>query len=298
VLGADRWVVAADVRAMRWRTVGRRSIVVHQLPLSERGEWRVALNNAGPETALDGTTALRAAGLRGFHDAIHLSVQVGSRARSSAGAVVHQLRRYSREDVLAGDLRRTHPHVAAVRAALWCRSDRAAATVMAMAVQQGLTTPDRLLAEALKVRRHRRRELIVLVAGDIADGARALSELDFTALCRARRLPEPSRQVVRHGPRGRVYLDAYWEELGLVVEVEGVHHDGPEHAVDDSLRQNDLSIARYTVLRVPILGLRTCPEEFMDQVEAAIGGAAGAGAATGGRGGLSLSIGSVASARA
>ena len=46
----------------------------------------------------------------------------------------------------------------------------------------------------------------------MADGAHALVELDFARLCRARGIPAPTRQAVRHGPRGRIYLDVGTEE--------------------------------------------------------------------------------------
>jgi very-short-patch-repair endonuclease len=161
----------------------------------------------------------------------------------------------------------TRPDVAAVRAAMWARSDRAGATVMAMAVQQRLATGADVLLEAKRLNRHKRRPLILAVAKDIATGAQALSELDFAALCRRRRLPEPTRQRVRRGAHGRAFLDVSWDELNVAVEVEGAHHDAPENAVDDALRQNALTIGRLGVLRVPVLGLRTCPDLFMDQVE-------------------------------
>lgn len=276
-LGADRWVVRGEVQAQRWRGIGRWTVAVHMLPLSERGLWRAALNEAGCRSALDGVSALRASGLVGFEDVNHVSVPPGSRARSRPDVIVHQLRSYCADDwaddVITVGIARMRPHVAAVRAAMWARSDRAAATIMAMAVQQRLTTPDRLLREALKVARHKRRRLIRTIAHDIADGAQALSELDFATRCRERGLPPPTRQVVRRGRRGManldVYrLDVYWDEFRVVVEIEGIHHDAPENVVDDSLRQNDLTIKRNAVLRIPLIGLRTCPDEFMDQVEA------------------------------
>jgi very-short-patch-repair endonuclease len=65
-----------------------------------------------------------------------------------------------------------------------------------------------------------------------------------------------------------VYLDALWDDFDVVVEIEGVHHDAPENAIDDALRQNALTISRLGVLRIPVLGLRTCPESFLQQVEA------------------------------
>jgi very-short-patch-repair endonuclease len=137
-----------------------------------------------------------------------------------------------------------------------------------MSVQQRIVREQDLLLQAKRLNRHKRRPFILCVARDIADGAQALSELDFAALCRQRGLPEPSRQQVRQGPRGRVFLDVTWDEFDVVVEVEGAHHDAPENALDDSLRQNALVIERLGVLRVPVIGLRVCPDLFMDQVEA------------------------------
>lgn len=268
LLGADRWVVRGEVRAQRWRGIGRWTVAVHMLPVGERGLWRAALNDSGRRSALDGVSALRASGLVGFDDVTHVSVPQGSRARSRPGVIVHQLRSYSADDVITAGIARMRPHVAVVRAALWARSDRAAATIMAMTVQQRLTTPDRLLREAMELGHHQRRSLIVTIARDIVDGARALSELDFAKRCRERGLPPPTRQMVRRGRRGRIYLDVYWSEFRVVVEIEGIHHDAPENIVDDSLRQNDLTIKRNAVLRIPLIGLRTCPDEFMDQVEA------------------------------
>ena len=64
-----------------------------------------------------------------------------------------------------------------------------------------------------------------------------------------------------------VYWDVYWDVYRVVVEIEGIHHDAPENAVDDSLHQNDLAIRRNAVLRIPMVGIRTCFDEFMDQVE-------------------------------
>ena len=47
-------------------------------------------------------------------------------------------------------------------------------------------------------------------------------------------------------------------------------NDSPANAIDDSLRQNALTVGRDRVLRIPVLGLRTTPELFMAQVEEAL----------------------------
>ena len=56
--------------------------------------------------------------------------------------------------------------------------------------------------------------------------------------------------------RGRYYLDLYWPQWRLVVEVDGIHHTWAENVVGDALRQNSLAIRGDTVLRLPLLGLR------------------------------------------
>lgn len=94
-----------------------------------------------------------------------------------------------------------------------------------------------------------------------------LGELDLARECRRRGLPEPNRQVIRQGRRGRVYLDAYFDEFGVIVEIEGAHHDGVLNAVDDALRQNDLVEGDDDFLRIPVIGFRTQPEAFMAQLE-------------------------------
>jgi very-short-patch-repair endonuclease len=72
--------------------------------------------------------------------------------------------------------------------------------------------------------------------------------------------------VVRTLPNGRVYLDVGWDEVALVVEIDGGHHALALNPVDDALRQNDVVLAGQPVLRVPVLGLRLMPTEFMAQV--------------------------------
>jgi hypothetical protein len=157
--------------------------------------------------------------------------------------------------------------VAAIRAAMYARTDRAAALVMAMSVQQRLLTGDALVWQAERLNRHKRRPFIVRIAHDIADGAQALGELDFAELCRRYGLPAPDRQSLRQNALGRWYRDVEWDLLGVVVEIEGMHHDAPENAVEDSLRQNEFTIDREAVLRIPLLGLRVAEAAFMGQVE-------------------------------
>jgi len=115
------------------------------------------------------------------------------------------------------------------------------------------------------------RRLIQAVLADVSNGAESLGELDFARACRRYGLPTPSRQVWRRLPTGRFCLDVYWDQYGVVVESEGIHHAEPGAAIDDSLRQNALTITHDAVLRIPVLGLRTNEADFMRQVEELLG---------------------------
>lgn len=120
-------------------------------------------------------------------------------------------------------------------------------TWLAAGVQQRLVRIEDLTDVVAANQRLRRRALIRETLGDIAGGAQALSELDFTRLVvRAYRLPEPQRQVRRKDAHGRNrYLDVVWEKERLVVEIDGAQHADPLHTWDDMSRDNELVVDGY-----------------------------------------------------
>lgn len=165
---------------------------------------------------------------------------------------------------------RTKIEIAAVRAALWAVSDKQAALLVTMTVHQGMSTAERMGHALLAVRRDKRRAMLHDLVLDLMGGVRSLGELDFARSCRRRRLPEPTRQVVRKGGDGRYYLDVYWEEWHVVVEIDGIHHSWAANVVPDALRHNEVAIAGDTVLRLPLLGFRLAEDDFFEQIERAL----------------------------
>ena len=231
-IGVTRGQVRAQVEARRWRRCRTQCIAVQTGALSELGELWAALLEAGPRAVLDGASSLRASGLKGFdEEAIRISVPKSARRRRGPGINVHQTRRYRVTDQAASGVPRTKPAVAAVHGALWARSDKQAVLLLTMAVQQGLTTAEHLGAAALRVRRDRRRLLIHATVLDLLDGVRSISEQEFARACRERGIPEPSRQVRRRTKDGRYFLDVYWDEWGVVVEIDGIQHGWVQNAV-------------------------------------------------------------------
>lgn len=126
--------------------------------------------------------------------------------------------------------------------------------------------------------RVRRRRLILATATDAAGGAHSGGELDFLSLVRRSGLPEPTRQRIRRDATGRRrYLDAYFEEWRVHVEIDGGQHLDPAHAWADMRRQNDLWVDGDRVLRFPTWVLRAQPEEVVAQLRAALRAAGWAG---------------------
>jgi very-short-patch-repair endonuclease len=266
--GWDRDAIARQVAGDRWALHGRQTVALHTAPLGvEARRWRAVFEVGRRIALLDGATALQASGMTGFADeTVHVSVVHTATIQGVAGVRIHKvIRRVPDEGAVLG-IPRTVPAVAAVRAAHWAVSERQAALLLVLPVQQRLVTGDQLVDAARTVRGRTRRRFVRTVAADIADGAHSLGELDFAAMCRARGLPAPTRQSIRRLSSGRVYLDAAWDEIGLVVEIDGSQHQWGVAATDDQFRQNELVLRGDRVLRMTLMGLRLTPNRFMDQV--------------------------------
>ncbi|MEP7737205.1 DUF559 domain-containing protein [Nocardioides sp. 31GB23] len=269
--GVPRWLVARELRVGRWQRLSDQAVCVHNGPVVEEGHWWAAVLQGGPRAQLDGASALLAGGLQRYTVArVRVTVPRGARVRRTPRYDIRQSRRWQRDDVVASGIPRTRPAVAAVRGALWARTDREATYLLTAVVQQGLVSPAALGAEILRIRRDRRRALLHAVVNDLLDGARSLGELDVVRELERRGLPRPEQQVLRRDHRGRYYLDLSWPRFRVVLEIDGIHHSWAENVVGDALRQNALSLQGDTVLRLPLLGYRLEPDEFFAQVRAAL----------------------------
>lgn len=141
-------------------------------------------------------------------------------------------------------------------------------------MQQRLATAAALVLALTDMPKLRHRKVLRAALADIEQGAQALSEIDFHALCRRHRLPTPERQAVRREPSGRRrYLDATWRRSDgrlVVAEVDGALHLAVQRWWDDQLRQNELSLADALVLRFPSVLVRTEPARVADQLRRAL----------------------------
>jgi very-short-patch-repair endonuclease len=271
---ALRWQVVSG----RWQKPCHGIIVTHSGPITGNQRLWIALLAAGPGAVLAGLTAARLDGFRGFDDCgtTYLLLPAGQHLhRKPAGppVVAHYSTFLGPGDV--HPLRqppRTRIARSLIDAASWMTTDRGTQAVLAAGVQQRLVRVEDLTAVVAANQRLRRRALIRETLGDIAGGAQALSELDFTRLVvRAYRLPEPERQVRRKDSAGRNrYLDVVWVRERLVVEIDGAQHADPLNGWDDMSRDNDLVIDGYRVLRFPAWLVRYHPEYVAARIRAAL----------------------------
>ncbi len=271
--GTTRSEVRANVRAARWQVLGRHCVVMRTGPLTEQSRLWAAVLEAGPRAQLDGGSALVAAGLERYGvERVRVSVPRGARIRQRGSSIdIRQTRRWDPDDVAEGSSPpRTRTPVAAVRAALWARTDREATLVLSLVVSQGLATTAELAVELMRIRRDRRRVHVGSVLLDLAGGAGSLGEIDVLRGCRERGLPEPEQQVLRRTPSGTYFLDFRWRRWGVVLEVDGVQHSWVENVVADAVRQNEVVLEGDLVLRLPLLGLRLAPDVFFDQLSEAL----------------------------
>ncbi|WP_405114385.1 endonuclease domain-containing protein [Micromonospora sp. NBC_01405] len=270
----SRKAIRHRVDTHRWRQVHRAVFVAHNGPVSaEQFRW-IAVLAAGPTAVLGGLTAAQAGGLRGFPGRpIHLMLPATCRRGPLPQSVsAHRTTCLPDEDVLAvGQPRRTMPARSIVDAAGWAGSDEEARAVIAAGFQQRLIGGDEVHRVLDRLPRVRRRRLILATAIDAAGGAHSLAELGFLGLVRRAGLPEPTRQLVRYDSTGRRrYLDAYFEQWQVHVEIDGGQHLDPRQAWADMGRQNALWVDGDRVLRFPSWAVRARPEEVIAQLRAAL----------------------------
>lgn len=218
-VGIGRDDVRAEVDAGRWSMLGRHTVLLGDpaaLGVTDgqgppdwpaRPWW--AVWESGSRAVLVGASALVAAGLTGWReDTIHVSLPGNSTVHRLPGIRPHVLRTVVRKPGCG--IPRAPVETAVIHAAQWAASDRRAATLIAMTVQQRLLPARRLLAAWRGTARSARRPLIDVVIRDVCDGAQSMGEIDFAGACRRYGLPAPTRQAVKTTASGRVYLDVWW----------------------------------------------------------------------------------------
>lgn len=261
--------VRSQLRARRWQRLGR-AIVLHNGAVTRPEQERAALISCGPRSALTSFTATARWGLHGWdRPELHVLVPAGTRRPDFPRLVLHRTVDWPGADIVV--VRQLHrPASALVLATEGLPNVRYACALLAAGVQQRLVPATALHPALDRLPKLRNHHALRLAVYDIEQGAQALSEIDFVALCRRYRLPLPIQQAVRVEPNGRRrYLDAVWRRADgslLAAEVDGAIHRRPERWMADDLRQNEVVIGGTPVLRYPTVIVRGEPALVADQL--------------------------------
>ena len=114
----------------------------------------------------------------------------------------------------------------------------------------------------------RRGAAILAAALDELEPTRSVLEREFVALVKAHGLPMPTLNTRVNGYE----VDAYWPEHRLVVELDGHEFHRTRGAFErDRIRDAELQLAGYRVLRVTHRRLTTAPDEVMAAVHSLLG---------------------------
>lgn len=269
-------VIERRLSSGRWQAPHRGVYVTHSGPLDrQQRRWVAVLGaGAGRVALLGGLSALETLGLRGF-GSDRTDVLLPARFRSDAppsGVVTHRTTHLPSAHLhRLGDPPGTTAERSLIDAAQWAPSDRAARTIVAAAMQQRLVLPDSLRSVLARMPRARRRALIAEMIDYAAVGVESATEADFLRLCRQQGYPEPLMRHPRTDAAGRKrYLDAYFADFKLHVEIDGGHHIEIQQWWTDMQRQNDLWIAGDRILRFPAWVITARPGDVASQLRAAL----------------------------
>jgi very-short-patch-repair endonuclease len=246
--------------------------------LGQRQQQWAAVLSAGEGAVLAGLAAAQASGLRFTSRRLIIDVLVPARRRvvSKPLAIDMPVVRIHPADLTRSDIQRGRPDLtpmarSIVDAARWALSDEEARQIVAAACQQKRVDPAAITEMATRLTRLHRRAVILETAAFATGGATTLSEIGFVQLCRRHMLPSPRMQEPRKDASGRHrYLDAYFADYHLHVEIDGGYHREARQWTADMLRQNEVWLQGDRVLRFPAHLIQTNPGLVIAQVRTAL----------------------------
>jgi hypothetical protein len=222
-LGGDDQLVARMVRRNEWARAHPGVYVDHTGPPTWHQRAWAAVLYAAP-SALGGTSALRAYGLRGHDtdDLVNVIVAHDRRLQRRPGIRIERSRHFDRVVLTNLTPPRVRVEHALVRVASAASSDEKSVAVLADGCQNRRTTAGRLADELRASPRLPRRGLLLAILDDVAAGALSVLERRFLLLVeRAHGLPHARRQGPERTPSGAVQRDVEYVDQALLLELDG-----------------------------------------------------------------------------
>jgi len=253
--GIDWDRVRDHIAARRWVARTPRVVSTFTGALTrEQLEW-LAVLHAGPHSMLGGLTAAERHGLAGWHRD-DVTVYVDDELSFEPVEGVRFFRSRRSFDILRNPrpgipICRLEPAV--LMFAGYQTTPRPAHGAIAAAVQQRLTTPERMLQWIEVLQPLRWAKPFRSTLSDIAAGAHSGAELDVRRMCRRFAIPLPTGQRARTDRSGkRRWTDCEWELPDgrvLVLEVEGAFHLDVLQSMEDHRRSRRIISSDRIIVR-------------------------------------------------
>ncbi|MET1059363.1 MAG: type IV toxin-antitoxin system AbiEi family antitoxin domain-containing protein [Nocardioides sp.] len=234
------------LRRREWATVHPGVYAAHTGPLPWHQRAWAAVLHAGPGAALCHVSALRAADGPGRADrpegVIHVAVDRERRVVAPVGVQVHRMVALEGRVLWNVGPPRLRYEEAALDVALDQATDFAALGVLSAACQSRRTTAARLIGSVEQRGRVTRRQWLVAVLTDVAEGTCSVLEHGYlTRVERPHGLPRARRQKRGASSTGIVYRDADYGPL--IVELDGrLFHDSTAQRDRDFERDLDAAV--------------------------------------------------------
>jgi hypothetical protein len=231
-------------------TLWPRTYVAFSGPIPAVTLRHAALLYAGRDATLSFESAGFSWGLCREPEAIHVTVPYAREVDAQPGLVVHRSRTLTHADCdLVASPRRTNVERTVLDLLAHRRTADGALGLVAAAIRQRRTTPDRLRAALEPRKRTRWRRVVLDALPDIRRGAQSPLELRDAQIRRLHGLPKGTRQV-RRTSDGTEYLDVVIEDYGVHIELDGrLGHDEATQIWRDFRRDNRSEVQRLRHLR-------------------------------------------------
>jgi hypothetical protein len=257
VLAADLLTAGVNRRRLRylldagvWQSPFPRVVVLFSGPLMATTAQHAALLYAGAGATLSHETAGSLWRLCRPSAFVHVTVPYSRSVRAQAGLVVHRSRSLVGEDVHpALSPRRTRIERTVIDLLAHRPTADAALSLVADALRDRATTPDRLRDAMYRSTKAPWRDVVLSALPDLSDGAQSVLEIKDATMRRRHGLPSGVRQFGRRA-NGVEYLDVVIEEFRVHIELDGrLGHDRANEIWRDMRRDNRSEVEGLRHLR-------------------------------------------------
>ena len=238
-----------------------------------------ALLHAGPRSVLTGLAAVRRHSLRvGAPSVVTVLVPVGVRRQSTGFVQIQRTARMPAEFCVDGQVRYVLPARAVADAARSLSVARDVRALVAEAIQHQRCTIAMLELE-LAEGPTKGSGLLRAALAEVRGGVRSAPEGDLRDVITRGKIPMPVFNARLYcGGKLVAVADAWWEEAGVVAEVDSKEYHYSAEDWQRTMRRHDRLVAQgVLLLHFTPAQIRTAPEEVVGQIRAAL--AAGRGRA-------------------